>query len=522
MASPHIIFVVLDTLRADRLFIKHNKTYLTPFLKQISSNSIYFTNCIANSPWTLPSHISMFTGLYPTQTTLISNQVDRINEKIPLLAEILKNFGYKTLCYTENAFISKFYGLTRGFDEVSNVWDWNPWASQNYKLSFFTRLILKVDKIVNKNIKYHFLRKLWTHLKDRCINLIKILNKRFFFPQILFKLKNNTLKDLEVFYQIIEKNYDKEDSLFIFFNLLTTHDPYIPVKETFKLFNISQHDFKNIKNMIINPLQERLDINLKSKILSKNQIKTIEKLYNACIFSADLILKKIFTYFEKFGILENSYFIITSDHGEHLGSELDHNFWEHNTYQSVYKSLIRVPLLIYNKILKGKIIHEQVQLKDLFHTILDLTEIPRPKNKYLIKKYSIMSQIKEKSSPQYIFGEYLKSKQEMEELIKAYGNKMNRNLISKVCNHIYFLRSNRFKYIRYNNLNFNEFYDLLSDPNEKNNIFSEKIEECQKFMNKMDDFFSKMTNPQEIQNLLMKKEKDVLNSVISKIKTDGI
>jgi len=460
----------------------------------------------------------MFTGLYPTQTTFISNRVDRINEKIPLLAEILKNLGYNTLCFTENAFISKTFGLTRGFDKVLNVWNWNPWETQNYQLALFTRLILKGDKIIKKSIKKRFLLKIWTHIKDRSINLIKTLNKRLFFNNILFKLKNDTLKDLEIFYTVIKKYFSEEHPLFLFINLLTIHDPYIPAKETFKLFNISQDDFKSIKNMIIDPLKVRLDTNLKSKSLSKNQIRSIEKLYNACVFTADLLLKKMFTSFEELGILKNSYFIITSDHGEHLGSELDHYFWEHNTYQSVYKSLMRVPLLIYNKNLEEQIIHEQVQLKDLFHTILDLTEIPKQKNKYLQKEHSIIFQIKEKLTPQYILGEYLKSNIEMKELISAYGKKMKSIPILKVYNHVYFLRSNRFKYIRYQNMNLNEFYDLLDDPQEKNNIFSVNNKECQISMDKMEDIFYTMTNTKEIQNILTKKEKDVIHNTISKIK----
>ena len=93
MQKPNIIFIVLDTLRADRVLQKQNNVELTPFIKGILKKSIYFENCIANSPWTLASHISMFTGLYPIQNRILENNVYALNNKLPILTEILKKNG---------------------------------------------------------------------------------------------------------------------------------------------------------------------------------------------------------------------------------------------------------------------------------------------------------------------------------------------------------------------------------------------------------------------------------------------
>ncbi|MHA1763224.1 MAG: sulfatase-like hydrolase/transferase, partial [Promethearchaeota archaeon] len=59
---PHIIFIILDTLRADRVSYHEKNNTITPFLNKLIEHSLCFENCIANVPWTLPSHISMFTG----------------------------------------------------------------------------------------------------------------------------------------------------------------------------------------------------------------------------------------------------------------------------------------------------------------------------------------------------------------------------------------------------------------------------------------------------------------------------
>lgn len=102
--------------------MKHKDKPLMPFTKSIISNSIYFKNCIANSPWPLPSHYSMFTGLYPTQIKQISNGIKKLSVKIPILTEILKSMGYFTISSSENVHISQKFGLTRGFDVIINNW----------------------------------------------------------------------------------------------------------------------------------------------------------------------------------------------------------------------------------------------------------------------------------------------------------------------------------------------------------------------------------------------------------------
>ncbi len=522
MSSPNIIFIVLDTLRYDKVLSTYKNIKLTPFIESLLKDSFYFENSISNSPWTLPSHISMFTGLYPTQSALISKQIDVISNRTPILAEILKDLGYFTICFSENAFISKAYGLVRGFDKVFNVWDWNPWIREKYTLSTFIKLLSKINNYLHQKIKLKFVLNLWTHFKNRSERIIKTLIKILFFKNILFYLKNNTILDLEEFGKDLLELPKEHSPYFIFFNLLTVHDPYIPLIETFKNFSITINDFKQIRDIIINPLKSRLDINIKSKKLSEKQIATLKKLYSACVYSGDVILKKLFFILENCGLLDNSYVIITSDHGEHLGDKLDHYFWEHNTYQSVYKSLLRVPLIIFNKNLEKKNIKNQVQLKDLFHTILHMTGIPVNKNKYLNIHNSLLYQVENNVTPKYIFGEYLKPNNVMLDLINSHRRTINLKLLKKIFNQIYFLRTNTSKYIKYDAINVEEFYNLEKDPNEIIEDFNKQDKEYNNLKAKMEDYFEIIQNIEEIKELVTKKEKESVKKVISRIKIQGI
>ena len=518
MNPPNIIFIVLDTLRGDSVFSNYKNKKITPFLKELLENSMYFENCIANAPWTLPSHINMFTGLYQTQAALVNNELEKLSNKIPILTEILKEMGYSTFCFTENAFISKTYGLARGFDILKKVWDWNPWIRLKFNLSYFIKLLERIDSFLNSKIKIKVFLKLWIHLRDRIENILKLIIKIFFFKDIIFKLKNNTINDLEQYKNQIKGHINNKPGYY-FFNFLTTHDPYIPLLHSFKMFDVNLKDFKRIRDILINPKKARLDINIKSKLLSEKQVKTIKKLYDACVLSADVIVKKTLSILRELNLLGDSYIIITSDHGEHLGGRLDHYFWEHNTYQSVYEPLVRVPLLIYNKEFKKRIIKEQVQLKDLFHTIINLTGLP---NSYITLKKSIMNQIETNTTPEYIFGEYPNPKKVMHHLIDSHRRTITKSLIPKIFNDLYFVRSNSYKYIKYDNLPIEEFYDLLNDPNEQNNIFDKNNEEYKKMKLFLENQLKLIKDPEIIKDLITKKEKELVKKIISGFKIQNI
>lgn len=92
----NILLIVLDTVRADRLSCYGNPRVTTPMVDMLAQRGVRFENFYANSGWTLPSHASLFTGLYPvghraTQETL------KLDGRAPTLAELLSHAGYKTM-----------------------------------------------------------------------------------------------------------------------------------------------------------------------------------------------------------------------------------------------------------------------------------------------------------------------------------------------------------------------------------------------------------------------------------------
>jgi predicted AlkP superfamily pyrophosphatase or phosphodiesterase len=77
-----LIFLTVDTLRADRLGAFGGKLGLTPNLDALADESIVFTSTYAPAPFTLPSVISMMTGRYPSELG-ISLNTSRLPDSVP-------------------------------------------------------------------------------------------------------------------------------------------------------------------------------------------------------------------------------------------------------------------------------------------------------------------------------------------------------------------------------------------------------------------------------------------------------
>ena len=112
---PSVILVSLDTLRADHVgFYGHHRA-TTPYLDRLARESIVFEHAYAPAAWTLVSHMTMLTGLYPRQHGVIREDL-AVSEEIPLLAEILEQHGYQTAGLYFRGWIDARHGFARGFD----------------------------------------------------------------------------------------------------------------------------------------------------------------------------------------------------------------------------------------------------------------------------------------------------------------------------------------------------------------------------------------------------------------------
>lgn len=112
---PNVVLVSIDTLRADHLSLygydRETSPHLTAWAR---SHALVFEKVIAASPWTLPSHVSLFTGLDVLGHGV--NFADTVPPALTMLAEELHQIGYATAAVTGGGYLNPRYGFAQGFD----------------------------------------------------------------------------------------------------------------------------------------------------------------------------------------------------------------------------------------------------------------------------------------------------------------------------------------------------------------------------------------------------------------------
>jgi arylsulfatase A-like enzyme len=100
--TPDVVIVTIDTLRADRVGCYGYAKAHTPTLDRLSTEGTMFTHAVSHVPLTRPSHLSIFTGLFPFQYNVHDNVSAPLDPKIPTLAEHFHNHGYATAAVVAN------------------------------------------------------------------------------------------------------------------------------------------------------------------------------------------------------------------------------------------------------------------------------------------------------------------------------------------------------------------------------------------------------------------------------------
>lgn len=115
---PDIILISLDTLRQDRCSFHGYDRETTPFLAKLAEDSLVFDRAYSTASWTLISHASMFTGMYPSQHR-VWDRSSAISPDVPTLTERLEEQGMVTRGVHYPGWLDPRFGFDRGFDRYS-------------------------------------------------------------------------------------------------------------------------------------------------------------------------------------------------------------------------------------------------------------------------------------------------------------------------------------------------------------------------------------------------------------------
>jgi len=118
---PNILLITLDTTRADALGAYGRNPSVTPNLDDLASTSHVFLTARAPSPWTLPSHASLFTGLLPSRHGA-GVHIPYLSPRHATLAETFSRLGYCTAGFSGGELTKGRLGLARGFSFYRDPW----------------------------------------------------------------------------------------------------------------------------------------------------------------------------------------------------------------------------------------------------------------------------------------------------------------------------------------------------------------------------------------------------------------
>lgn len=166
ISEMNIIIFTIDTLRADHLECYGYDEVKTPHINQWAREGIKFENNIAQAPLTLPSHSSIFTGMYPLFHGIRDNGGFYLDESHTTLAEALKIKGYATGAFVAAFVLDSRWGLNQGFDYYFDNFDLTK-----YKTVSLDAVQRRGDEVLKE--AYQWLEKnqqqkffAWIHLYD--------------------------------------------------------------------------------------------------------------------------------------------------------------------------------------------------------------------------------------------------------------------------------------------------------------------------------------------------------------------
>ncbi len=445
--KPNVIWIVLDTARRDHFSCYGYEREITPNIDRFAQDGILFTNYISTAPWTLPSHSSLFTGLYTSEHGAHFARKGPLYlpmpQKVKTVAEILSENGWKTAAISANTMLSKKNNFDQGFQFF--------YSKENAFREFFWGMLTSqiFPDIWNK----------WGFLRINVYSLSSELNK--------------------VVFQWLEKNRD--EPFFLFLNYMEPHHggKYIP-GEAGGRFGVDWG--------LWNDMYKSLDLEAivhKKKKISEHAYQLNRDWLDTKMVYLDENIGHLFDFLKANNLYDNSYIFLLSDHGDLFG---EHYSFGHT--MELYNELIHVPLIIKypEKFQKKGISDEFVQNVDLMPELLSCLNLPIPDE--------ISGQPLEKTNHDII-----------SELFRRSELTLNKQRYSRDLKAIFDnSESDLFKFIQSSNGK-HELYDLKTDSLELHNIFSEKKKVAEELNNRLNEWRKSVKTVKRSESELKKLDK---------------
>ncbi len=350
----NVILISIDTLRADHLGCYGYERNTSPNIDRFAKDSVLFEKDYSAAPWTLPSHASIFTSLYPSQHGAhaipgTKTNFTNILASVPTISEILHNHSFYNVAITDGGAVSAKYGFGRGFYNYTELYPWS--------MNFTLHRIIKEMPNLEKQQFFMFVHTYQVHTphtpEDRFLQV--------------FNTQDNPL--------VLDFLTSTDNSRMLRYSSLMAHWKNISgnnlsmINTTFKkfldegLFKIVYNGSdKSIKTNFYNAFSYRQDV---------------INLYDSDILQMDYYFGELIDFLNSSGLLSNTMIVLTADHGEEFFDYHRDGSLRAGGHFYLYNSVLRVPLIVYAPGLEASRVKEAHTSLDILPTILSILDFSR-------------------------------------------------------------------------------------------------------------------------------------------------
>lgn len=343
----NIVLLIVDSLRKQSIPTPGSAT--PSFFSTFAGESVSFERAYATECWTLPTHLSMFTGLMPSEHGA-HFQTMAYEGKAPTIAELLAERGYATELATRNPVLDgTIPGVARGFSRIELI------------LADYGRGLNPLSMGLALS-------------KPRFRRQIKASG--FFTPEqrasreFLAHFARATLPadDQVLAYAIkrLDRARRSREKLFLVCNLYDVHAPYPPSSRSiFRSWRSSTNWLENARMPFVLPHLGGHAYLREGFHLSDANRKALLGRYESAIALMGERLERFVSDAAAEGLLDDTLLIVTSDHGEAFG---EHGLYLHDA--SVFQTHLHVPLYVRNPSLQPARVDDVVSMRHLFGLML--------------------------------------------------------------------------------------------------------------------------------------------------------
>lgn len=332
----HVIVVSLDTTRPDHLSAYGSARDTSPTLARLAAEGALFTEARTTAPWTLPAHMSLFTGL-PPELHGVRYDHHVLPRDRRTLGEVFSEAGFRTVGLFTGPYVHGDFGFDRGMDTYESMTR-SPMLNDRLRVGLSTKQ--KQELVSESEFQSH-----------REVTSTRVMDRMPYFLERL-----------------------PADRDFFFLHFFDPHYDYLPPRPHRQAFvDPGYRGAITGQSIMSGPW-------VLEETLPPADLKQLKDLYDAEIHYTDAQLGRLVNMLERNDLARNTILVVLSDHGE--------AFFEDSAFGARFghranlgDQVLRVPMIVWapGRVPPGQRIDTPVSLIDVMPTLLELADLaPEP------------------------------------------------------------------------------------------------------------------------------------------------